>query len=106
MSKVQQLQLLQQNYQQVLMQKQQVQNQIVEFESALSELKDTDKSYRIIGKIMVATSTEKLTKELEEKKETAFVRLDKLKKQEDSLQTQMKKIQEEVMSELKKEDDN
>ncbi|MBU1974588.1 MAG: prefoldin subunit, partial [Nanoarchaeota archaeon] len=72
---VQQLQLVQQNLQNILLQKQQVQNQLIEYNSALENLKGTDKAYQITGKIMIAQSAEKITKDLQEKKETAEVRL-------------------------------
>lgn len=101
--KTNQLQLLQQNLQNILLQKQQIQNQIIELDSALTELKTTNASYRILGKIMLAVSKEKLTLELKEKKELMEVRLKNILKQEEKFQQAIEKIQEELTSELRKE---
>ncbi len=84
-SKVEQLQLLQQNMQHLLLQKQQLESQIVELDSALTELKTTEKAYKIVGKIMISTNKENLIKDLEEKKETVTVRVASCKSQEDKL---------------------
>ena len=100
--KIQQLQLLQQNIQNLGMQKQQIQNQLVELDSALTELKSTEKAYKIIGKIMLATSKEDLIKDLDEKKEVADVRLKNLTKQEELLQQSVEKLQKEEIEDLKK----
>ncbi len=71
--KINQLQLLQQNLQNLELQKQQFQNQLVEIDSALTELKSTEKAYKIVGKIMLAASREELSKDLSEKKCTVTV---------------------------------
>ena len=102
-TKINQLQLLQQNLQNLVMQKQQVQTQLLEVESALSELKTTEKAYKIVGKIMLASSKEELIKELEEKKEISNVRIKNFKEQEESLQKNIEEVQKEVMEELKSE---
>lgn len=100
--KIQQLQLLQQNLQALLAQKQQLQSQLVELESAVSELKTTEKAYHIVGKIMLATSKEHLTTELQEKKEVTELRLQSVEKQEEKLQQAMETVQKEMLKELKK----
>ncbi|MEK6938735.1 MAG: prefoldin subunit beta [Nanoarchaeota archaeon] len=102
-SKISQLQLLQQNLQNILTQKQQFQNQLVELDSALSELHTTDKAYKIVGKIMLAASKDTLIKELEEKKEVVSVRLKNLSQQEEKLQKGFEELQQEVMKEMQSE---
>ncbi len=102
-AKINQLQLLQQNLQNILIQKQQIQNQSAELESALSELKNTEKAYKILGNIMVASSKEDLTADLEEQKEVVDLRLKNLSKQESKLKETIEKFQEEVVKELKKD---
>ena len=79
-AKIQQLQLLQQNLQNLQMQKQQLEGQMAEYDSALQELKTTEKSYKIVGKIMIASSKEDLIKDLQEKKEVSQVRLNNVSK--------------------------
>lgn len=100
-SKVNQLQLLQQNLHNFAMQKQQLESQLVELDSALKELKTSSKTYKIIGKIMISASEADLKKDLEEKKDVLKVRLDNIIKQEENLKKTFEKTQKEVMSELK-----
>lgn len=83
------------------MQKQQLQANILEFESALEELDNTDASYKIIGNIMVKVDQDKLKKSLEEDKKNAEIRIKAVEKQEDSMKEKAKRIQQEVMEEMK-----
>ncbi|MDO8656079.1 MAG: prefoldin subunit beta [Nanoarchaeota archaeon] len=101
-TKINQLQLLQQNLQNIAAQKQQYENQLIELDSALTELLTTDKAYKIVGKLMFASSTEKLKKELEEKKEVAQLRLNNFTKQEDKLKQSLEEAQQEVMGEFQR----
>ena len=100
-AKINQLQLLQQNLQNVLNQKQQLESQLIELDSALTEVKTTEKAYKIIGKIMVACPTEKLAKDLQEKKEVIEIRFKNFAKQEERLKAGLEEAQQEVMQELK-----
>jgi len=101
-AKVNQLQLLQQNLQTVLNHRQQLQEEISELDSALTELKTTEKAYKIVGRIMIASSKDKLLKELQDQKEVLDVRLKNFSKQEEKLKENLEKLQKEVMGELKK----
>ena len=100
-NKMQQLRLTQQNLQNVLGQKQQLESQLLELDSALTELKTAEKAYRIIGKIMVASPTEKLSKELQEKREVIEIRFKNFSKQEERLKAGLEEAQQEVLQELK-----
>ncbi len=95
--KIQQLQAIEQNMQHLLKQRQQFQMQLLEVESALEELKKTDKAYRIIGNIMVASEKSTLEKELTEKKDRVEIRVKSFEKQETSLKEQAKALREEIM---------
>lgn len=99
-NKIAQLQLLQQNLQNIMAQKQQFQSQLVEMESALSELKKTDKAYKIVGKLMLAASKPELEKELMEKKEVVEIRLKNFTQQEERIQKNFEEQQQEVVKEL------
>lgn len=99
--KIQALQLLEQNMQSFLMQKQQFQSQLVEIESALSELGKSKEAYKIVGNIMVSSDKESLEKELKEKQETFGIRIKAIEKQENSIKDRAKKLQEEVLGEMK-----
>ena len=101
--KVAQLQLLQQNLQTLLVQKQQFQMQLNEIESASTELANAKQAYKIIGNIMVLSSQENLKKELSEKKEMIDLRLKNFEAQEERLQKKAEELQEAVLAGLKKE---
>ena len=99
--KVQQLQLIEQNIQAIMSQRQQFQAQLLEVENALTEIQNSKGSaYKLIGSIMVLSEKEVLSKDLESKKEILNVRLKSLKKQEDGIKEKAEKLQAEVMSEL------
>lgn len=98
-TKINQLQLLQQNLQAVSAQKQQYENQLVEIESALTELSTTEKAYKIVGKLMLAAPKEKIAAELQEKKETTELRLRNFTKQEERLRQGLEEVQQQVMAE-------
>ncbi len=101
-SKINQLQLLQQNLQAIAAQKQQIESQQVELDSALSAIKDTEKSYKILGNVMVSVDKEALSKELNEKKERFDIHIKNISKQEEKLKKDIEKLQKEVMEELNK----
>ncbi len=101
--KINQLQLLQQNLQNLFLQKQQIQNQVLEIESALIELKSTEKAYKIIGNIMISSPQEILLKELIGKKELLELRLKNVIKQEEKLKGNYEELQQEVVSGMKKQ---
>jgi prefoldin beta subunit len=98
--KIAQLQLLEQNMQNFLMQKQQFQMQLSEVDSALENLKDSTKSYKIIANIMVDSKKEDLETDLKKKKEMLELRLKSLEKQEDSIREKSQKLQKEVLGSM------
>ena len=104
--KIQQLQSMQQNLQNITLQKQQVEAQLIELNSALQEISTTQQAYKIVGKIMVASSKEQLQKDLQDQKEVADVRLKSLLKQEESFKHSMEELQQEVVKELQEEKKN
>jgi len=99
--KIGQLQLLEQNLQTFLMQKQGFQSQLIEIESALEEIEKTDTTYKIIGNIMVSVNKDDLKKELAEKKEMLDMKIKTVEKQEGKIKETAAKTQEEVMEKMK-----
>ena len=100
--KIQQLQLLEQNLQNISMQKQSFQMQLMENDNALEELDKVKKdAYKIIGTIMVSSDKEELKKELKEQKEILDLRLKNLDKQENNFKDKAEEIQKEVMKGIK-----
>ena len=99
--KIQQLQLLEQNLQNIIMQKQSFQMQLMENENALTELDKTKKDvYKIVGTIMINANKEDLKKELKEQKEILDVRIRSLEKQEKTFQEKAEELQKEVMKDI------
>lgn len=99
-SAINQLQLLQQNLQNTQIQKQQLQNQLLEIDSALQSMHNTEKAYKILGHIMVSIPAEKLSQELQEKKEVFSLRLKNFITQEEKLKKNLEELQKEAVKEL------
>ncbi len=93
--KIQELQMLDQQTQIFLAQKQASQVELNETANALQEIKKSNEAYKIIGNIMIKASPNDLKKDLEEKKKIIDLRISSMEKQE--------KIMEEKSSELRKE---
>ena len=100
--KIEQIQLIEQNLQNILGQKQNFQAQLLEVENALEELnKSKDKIYKIVGSIMVLSEKNDVEKYLNSKKEIMELRIKNLEKQEDKLKEKVNEFQQEVLKELK-----
>ncbi len=99
--KIAQLQLMEQNLQSFLLQRQQFQSQLIEVESALKELETAKESYKIVGNIMVNASKEDLKKDLEEKKGILELRIKSVEKQETQIKEKASKTQAEVLEKMK-----
>ncbi len=102
--KISQLQMFEQSLQGFLGQKQQFQMQLVEVESALSELENTEKAYKIVGNIMVETDRKELQADLNSRKEMLELRLKTMEKQETQVREKTSKLQSEILKKIKKED--
>lgn len=99
--KIGQLQMMEQNLNNFLMQKQQFQTQLIEIDSALKELQNTDTAYKIVGNIMIKGNKEDLIKDLTSKKDAVELRIKTLENQESKMKSKSKELQEEVMKKLK-----
>ena len=102
--KISQLQMIEQSLQNFLGQKQQFQVQLVEVESALSELDTTEKSYKIIGNIMVEADKNELKADMQSKKEMLDLRIRTMEKQEAQIRERASKLQSEILKKIKKEE--
>ena len=95
----------QQNFQSIIMQKQQLESEKLETEKALEELKkasDDELVFKHAGTIMIKSNKKDLIEELEEQVELAKTKASLLVKQEDRLKTTLKeqetKIQEMIQN--------
>ena len=99
------LQQTQQNFQSIIMQKQQLESEKLEIEKALEELKkasDDELVFKHAGTIMIKSNKKDLIEELEEQVELAKTKASLLVKQEERLKTTLKeqetKIQEMIQN--------
>ncbi len=98
------LQQLQQNLQAIMMQKQQIELEIVETERALEELSKTttsDSIYKAAGPLLIKSEKDSVEKELTEKKELANTRVMVLGKQELRVKENLKEVENKINQMLK-----
>jgi len=97
-NKIQEMQLLEQNLQNLLLQKQAFQMELSETTSALKEVnKSSEQVFKIIGQLMIQTDKKNMTEELKNKEKILDLRMKSIEKQEKSLTEQLDKIREEVI---------
>jgi prefoldin beta subunit len=93
------LQQLQQNLQAVMMQKQQVELEIVESDRALEELRKIEGDnavYKGAGPLLLKTNKDDVLQELEERKELSNTRLTVLGKQEIRIKDNLKEVENKI----------
>ena len=101
--KLQEMQMLEQNLQNLLLQKQAFQMELSETQSALKEIeKSGEEVFKIIGQLMIKTDKAKINQELLNKEKVFNLRIKTIEKQEASLTEQLEKTREEVMKSMKK----
>lgn len=101
--KIQELQILEQNLQALLMQKQAFQLELNETENALQEVSKTkDSVYKITGQIMIKAGKEEVEKELKEKTQILSLRLKTIEKQESNFKEKLERLREEFTKEMEK----
>ena len=98
--KIGQLQMYEQSLQNFLQQKNQFQSQLLEVESALSEIEKTDTAYKIIGNVMVLSKKEDLKADLNSKQEMLQLRIKTMEKQEKDVKDKTSKLQSEILTKL------
>jgi len=98
-----QFQIMQQQLQNVMIQKESLRLNIMEIERAVEELeKSGDKTaYKITGPIMVSKPVEDIKKDLKDTKEALKVRVESLEKTEKRLMDKLKELQEKLKKILK-----
>jgi len=98
---IQDLQILEQNYQAIFMQKQSIQIELGETNTALEEIeKSKETIFRVIGQVMLKTDKENIKKELKEKKDFLEMRVKSIDKQEVDLRGNIERIRGEIVSKL------
>lgn len=102
-NQIRELQIMEQNLQSILMQKQAFQLELSEVENALEELgKTSDEVYKIVGNIMIKSSKESLLKDLKQKKDLISLRLKSIDAQEKNIEENAESLRKKVLSKIKK----
>jgi prefoldin beta subunit len=103
-NQIKELQILEQNLQSLLMQKQAFQMELSETENALEELnKSNDETFKIVGNIMIKYSKENLLKDLKQKNDLISLRLKSIETQERSLTETSENLRKKVLSKIRKQ---
>lgn len=100
--KIQEAQMLEQNFQQLLQQKQMFNMELNETDFAIKELeKSVGEVFKIVGgQIILKTSKESLTADLKNKQELLQKRLISIDKQEQEFSEKLNVLREEIMSKI------
>lgn len=97
--KLQEIQILEQNIQNIMMQKQSFEFELSETQSALKEIENSgDEVYKIIGQLMVKSDKEKIKEELSNKEKLVELRISSLEKQEKSFVENLEKLRDEMLN--------
>ena len=102
-NKIQEMQILEQNLQNLLLQKQAFQMELSETKSALKEIENSgDDIFKIIGQLMIKADKNKVKEELLNKEKILSLRIKTIEKQETSLTEKLTSLRDEVMKHSKK----
>jgi prefoldin beta subunit len=80
---------IEQNLHSIAVQKQTLQQQLMETDLALKELEGATNAYRMVAGLMLQTSADKLREDLAKKKEVAATRMHMLERQEEKLKAKL-----------------
>jgi prefoldin beta subunit len=93
----QEMRILEQQRQQIMMQKQSLQFEQNQIDNALSEIKKTnDDVYRMLSGAMLKVQKPELLKELDEKQKSISIHLEAIEKQEKLIDARLEELQKEL----------
>ncbi len=99
---LQEMQFLEQNLQNILIQKQNFQIEFGEIQNALSELERSgEEIYKIVGQLMIKSEKNKVKEELSNKEKLLNLRLKTLEKQETAVSERIEKLREQMINSMK-----
>lgn len=97
--KLREMQILDQNLQNILVQKQAFQLELDETKSAIEEIeKSGDEVFRIIGNLMIKTEKSRIKDELSSREKLIGLRMDTIDKQEQVFAEKLGKIRDEIIN--------
>ena len=96
--KIQEMQILDQNIQNLFLQKQSFQIELSETQSALKEIENSeDEIFKMVGQLMIKSNKAKVKEELLNKERFLDIRIKSIEKQENSLTEKLEKLREEII---------
>ena len=97
------LQQIQQQLQMIMLQKQNIQTQDIEFDNAIKELEKLgdNSAYEVVGNIMIKKSKDEIKKSLKDKQDLIKLRISTLQKQQEKLSKDASDLQEKLSKQLK-----
>lgn len=99
--KIQELQGMEQNLNNLVMQKQAFQMELTETENALSEIsKSKDDVFKLVGNIMIKADKKKTEEDLTKKKDLLSLRLKSIDSEEKNLSDNAEALKKEVMAKI------
>ncbi|MEM0231176.1 MAG: prefoldin subunit beta [Candidatus Woesearchaeota archaeon] len=99
-SSIAELQAMEQAFQNLSLQKQNFQLQLAEVESALEQIQNAEKVYKIVGGVMVLADRDAVKSDLESKKEILNLRISSIEKQEEAMKKKASELQKRVVENL------
>jgi len=101
-NKLQEMQILEQNLQSMIYQKQAFQMELSETASALREIGNSKEGvFKIVGQLMIKKDLEEIKKELKDKEKLLKLRIESIEKQENPLREKLDEIREELTKKKK-----
>ncbi|MBT4258133.1 hypothetical protein HOD88_03060 [archaeon] len=101
-NKIQEMQILEQNLQQMIYQKQAFQMELSETISAAKEIeKSKEGVFKVVGQLMIQKEKSEIEEELKEKEKILQLRVESIAKQEGPLREKLEQIREELMAKQK-----
>ena len=99
--KIQDLQILEQNFQNISMQRQTFQLELNETSTALDEVgKAKGDVFRVLGQVMVKSQKDELKKELKEKKDLLELRIKAIEKQDLGLRENIERLRGDIVNKI------
>ena len=96
--KIQEMQILDQNVQNLFLQKQSFQIEISETQLALKEIENSgDEIFKMVGQLMIRSDKAKVKEELLNKERFLDIRIKSIEKQENSLTEKLEKLREDII---------
>ena len=100
--KIHELQLLEQNLQGLIMQKQAFNIELSETENALNEVSNSNEDiFKLVGNIMIKADKKKVQDDLKKKKDIIMLRLKSINSEESHLNNRVEGLKREVMDKIK-----